>query len=86
MPSALLLLDKFEGIDDFIMSLRNDKSVKECYRIMASVKHHSGDGTKLYDKEIVARVSAPTHIELQEAIDNILSYEGVKHPQVLYER
>lgn len=85
---ALVLIDIFEDIEDFFDYLKSIPFVKEIYKIVASfktynetLKDHSED--KMYDREVVVRITASNRNELESVIKKIRRYPKVKDLDVL---
>jgi len=99
MPTTYLLIDIFDSgkrigpceklvfdkIEKFLKYLSGLSSVKEIYRVKASIKQHITDNgsDKLYDREVVVKLENEKRGVLEADIESIKKYPGVKDVDVL---
>lgn len=98
MPEAYLLIDifdsgkmvcsdvkVFEEIEKFLKYLTCLSSIKDIYRVKASIKQHITDkgSDRLYDREIIVKIENDKKDVLEAEIEKIKKYPGVKDVDVL---
>lgn len=81
MPSAFVLIDIFENLEDFLSYLDRIPDVKERHRNLAV--YADPPSANVYDYEVIARIDSENPGGIRTTLQRIKDYKGVKDVRIL---